>query len=61
MRGERIVGFLSFLRGIAGMPDYHMHIEHLRRCHPEQRIPTEQDYFEEYLRSRYQAGPTRCC
>ena len=53
--------FPSFLRRIAGMPDYELHLRHLRQCHPEQRVPSEREYFEEYLRTRYQAGPTRCC
>ena len=53
--------FLTFLRQLAGMPDYERHLQHLRQCHPEQQIPTERKYFEEYLRSRYRPGPTRCC
>ena len=64
MRGERNLlfrHFRSFIRALAGMPDYQRHIEHLRRCHPERPIPTERQYFEEYLEGRYQDGPTRCC
>jgi uncharacterized short protein YbdD (DUF466 family) len=53
--------FPSFLRQLAGMPDYGLHVEHLRQSHPDQRIPTEREYFEEYLRSRYHPGRTRCC
>jgi uncharacterized short protein YbdD (DUF466 family) len=49
------------LRRVAGMPDYQRHLEHLRRCHPERPIPTERQYFEQYLEGRYQDGPTRCC
>ena len=49
------------LRRIAGMPDYCGHVEHLRRCHPERPIPSEREFFEDYLRRRYQNGPTRCC
>ena len=49
------------LRKLAGMPDYERHIEHLRRCHPDQPIPSERQYFEEFLESRYHDGPTRCC
>ena len=64
MPGERNLlfsHFRSLIRGLAGMPDYQRHIEHLRRCHPERPIPTERQYFEEYLEGRYQDGPTRCC
>lgn len=49
------------IRRIAGMPDYAAHLEHLRRCHPERRPPSEREFFEEYLRARYADGPTRCC
>ena len=32
------------------MPDYDAHIEHLRRSHPERPVPTEREYYAEYLR-----------
>jgi uncharacterized short protein YbdD (DUF466 family) len=53
--------FLTALRHIAGMPDYRAHVEHLRRCHPESPIPSEREFFEDYLQRRYQNGATRCC
>ena len=43
------------------MPDYAEHVDHLRRCHPGQPIPTEREFYEEFLRTRYTDGPTRCC
>jgi uncharacterized short protein YbdD (DUF466 family) len=43
------------------MPDYAAYIEHLRCCHPDRAIPTEREYYEEFVRSRYEDGPTRCC
>ena len=49
------------LKRIAGMPDYAAHLEHLRRSHPERPIPTEREFYEEFVRSRYEDGPTRCC
>jgi uncharacterized short protein YbdD (DUF466 family) len=49
------------IRRISGMPDYAAHVEHLRRCHPERAVPSEGEFFEEYLRARYADGPTRCC
>lgn len=52
---------LSVLRHIAGMPDYAAHVEHLQRCHPEKAIPTERQYYDEFIRSRYGDSPTRCC
>ncbi|HEU5039245.1 MAG TPA: YbdD/YjiX family protein [Gemmatimonadales bacterium] len=49
------------VRRMTGMPDYPAYLEHLRRCHPERAVPSEKEFFEEYLRSRYAGGPTRCC
>ena len=49
------------LRRVAGMPDYQAYVEHLRRCHPERALPTEREYFEQYVAARYGDGPTRCC
>jgi uncharacterized short protein YbdD (DUF466 family) len=60
MRG-RVAAFLSTVRRIAGMPDYAAYLEHLRRCHPDRPVPTEREFYEEYLRARYADGPTRCC
>jgi uncharacterized short protein YbdD (DUF466 family) len=59
--GTRERAFLSFLRHIAGMPDYAAHVEHLRHRHPGQPIPTERQFYEEYVRARYGDGITRCC
>jgi len=53
--------FLTFLRRVAGMPDYASHVEHLRRFHPGDPIPSEREFFESYVRTRYGEGPTRCC
>ena len=52
---------LAVLRRIAGMPDYVSHVDHLRRCHPEQPIPSADQFYDEYLSARYGDGPTRCC
>lgn len=66
-RGSRIglrdslSAMLSAIRRIWGMPDYAAHLAHLRRCHPEQGVPTEREFYEEFVRARYADGPTRCC
>ena len=52
---------LSAVRRIAGMPDYRAHVEHLRRHHPDRPVPTERQFYDEFTRSRYGDGPTRCC
>ena len=49
------------VRRIAGMPDYAAHVEHLRRCHPERAVPSERQFYEEFLRARYGDGVSRCC
>ena len=56
-----VPAFLSVLRRIAGMPDYSAYIEHLRGSHPERPIPTEGEFYDEFVRNRYEDGPTRCC
>ncbi len=52
---------LADLRRIAGMPDYAAYCAHLRTAHPDRALPTEREFFDEYLRTRYEGGPTRCC
>lgn len=51
----------SFLRRIAGMPDYQAYLEHLGRYHPDTPPLSERQFYEEYLKGRYGDGPTRCC
>jgi uncharacterized short protein YbdD (DUF466 family) len=62
---SRGTGFLKrvggVIRAISGMPDYEAYVTHLRRCHPERSIPSERDFYDEYVKSRYGDGPTRCC
>jgi uncharacterized short protein YbdD (DUF466 family) len=52
---------LRMLRQLAGMPDYAAQVEHLRRCHPEQPVPSEAEFYSDFVRTRYGDGPTRCC
>lgn len=52
---------IGVLRTIAGMPDYTAYTEHLRRCHPQLPIPTERQFYDDFIRARYGDGPTRCC
>jgi uncharacterized short protein YbdD (DUF466 family) len=58
---DRLDAVLRVIRRIAGMPDYPAYLEHLGRCHPGQPLPTEREFYESYLRSRYGDSPTRCC
>jgi uncharacterized short protein YbdD (DUF466 family) len=52
---------LRVVRRIAGMPDYEAYVEHVRRCHPGRAVPGEREFYDEFLRARYEGGPTRCC
>jgi uncharacterized short protein YbdD (DUF466 family) len=56
-----LAGLLGTLRRLAGMPDYSAHVEHLQRCHPEAPIPSEREFYDDFVRARYGDGPTRCC
>lgn len=51
----------SVVLRITGMPDYQAYLAHLRAAHPGRPLPSERQYFEEYLKNRYEGGPTRCC
>jgi len=57
----RLESVLRTLRRIAGMPDYGAYVEHVRRRHTERPVPSEREFYEEYVRARYDGGPTRCC
>ena len=60
MRDE-LEAVLRTIRRIAGMPDYAAYVEHLERCHPGQALPSEREFYDSYLQSRYGDGPNRCC
>jgi uncharacterized short protein YbdD (DUF466 family) len=57
----RAEAVLRVVRRIAGMPDYEAYVEHVRQCHPERALPGQREFYEEFLRARYEGGPTRCC
>lgn len=59
--GERWQAAVDVCRRIVGMPNYRVFVEHCREHAPGKPVPSEQEYFEEYLRARYESGPTRCC
>ncbi|HEY7027865.1 MAG TPA: YbdD/YjiX family protein [Gemmatimonadales bacterium] len=53
--------FARAVRRILGMPDYEEYLLHLKRCHSSDPLPSEREFFESYLRSRYGCTPSRCC
>jgi uncharacterized short protein YbdD (DUF466 family) len=60
-RGPRTEVLVAAIRRILGMPDYAAYCAHLNAAHPGTVLPTEREYFDDYLKSRYEGGPTRCC
>jgi uncharacterized short protein YbdD (DUF466 family) len=43
------------------MPDYAAYCSHLRAHHPDRPLPSEREFFDQFVRARYGDGPTRCC
>ena len=58
---ERLLGCLTGVRRVVGMPDYEAYVHHLRNAHPTRPVPSEREFFDLYLETRYGNGPTRCC
>lgn len=52
---------LAALKRVVGMPNYQAYLKHLRVHHPECALPSEREYFDEYLKGRYGGGLNRCC
>jgi uncharacterized short protein YbdD (DUF466 family) len=52
---------MAVVRRILGMPDYATFVEHMQRRHPHCAVPTEREFFDQYVAARYSGGPTRCC
>ena len=52
---------MSSIRRMMGMPDYPGFVKHVRACHPERAMPSEREYYEQYLERRYGNGTSRCC
>jgi len=61
-KGAPVIGaLLTHLKRVCGMPDYAAYVAHLRAHHPDRPVPTEREFYDEYLQTRYADGPTRCC
>ena len=60
-RASQFSALLAGFRRVVGMPDYAAYVAHLRAAHPDAPVPSEREYFDEYLKGRYESGPTRCC
>ena len=58
---EALTRFACMLRQVSGMPRYSDYLSHMRGSHPQGPVLSEREYFDEYVRTRYGDGPTRCC
>lgn len=58
---RRLSRLFGSVLAVFGMPDYAAHCRHLRERHPDRPLPTEGEFFEQFVRARYGDGPTRCC
>jgi len=64
---ERSVGSTVFARvraafkRVVGMPDYASYLEHAREQHPDCRLLSEREFYDQYLTARYSGGGSRCC
>ena len=61
LRAWGLANVLAVLRRVVGMPDYDSYVRHVRACHPERPVPSEREFFDEYIRVKYQGGAMRCC
>lgn len=63
--GERANGrvgeWVSVVKRVCGMPDYHGYLAHMEEKHPGCAVLSEKEFFEVQLGVRYGSGPTRCC
>jgi uncharacterized short protein YbdD (DUF466 family) len=57
----RLNRLVQIVRRVLGMPDYQEYLRHLERRQASGSVPSEREFFESYLRSRYGRGPSRCC
>lgn len=44
-----------------GVPDYDVYVQHLKRHHPERKIPSYEEFFHERQAARYKGTGGRCC
>lgn len=51
----------SSVLALFGMPDYSAYCAHLQEHHPDRPLPSEREFFDQFVRARYGDGPTRCC
>ncbi len=67
---EHVLACLAALTREAGVPHEVLLVDNasaddtlaaVRQAHPGAPMPSEREYFEAYLKARYEGGPNRCC
>ncbi|MGH7702528.1 MAG: YbdD/YjiX family protein [Gemmatimonadales bacterium] len=58
---EFLRGALANFRRLVGMPDYQRYVAHLRAQHPERPVPSEREFYTEFVEAKYGHGASRCC
>lgn len=49
------------LKRIAGMPNYEAYVAHLREHRPDCPVPSQREYFNDFVKRRYEGVGMRCC
>lgn len=50
-----------FVRGVTREDRYDRYVDHLRRTHPDDPIPTEREFWREHYVEMERNPGTRCC
>ena len=58
---EALARLACVIRQVSGMPGYSDYLSHMHGSHPKGPVLSEREYYDEYVRTRYGDGPTRCC
>jgi uncharacterized short protein YbdD (DUF466 family) len=51
----------TLLLRVIGAPDYQVYVEHMRICHPDSVLLSEEEFFRQRLNDRYNRAGSRCC
>jgi uncharacterized short protein YbdD (DUF466 family) len=57
---RKLLWWWKILERVMGEGDYTRYCEHLRARHPNQKAPTEKEFYLSRLNEKY-SRPNRCC
>ena len=52
---------VTTIKRLTGMPDYEAYVAHLSARHPERPVPSEREFYDEFVRAKQGSGVMRCC